>query len=186
MSSCLKSHLTPNLIDKFSATACGRTRQNFVMYQICHHARLTKTRVCLSCFGSTNSGHAAFHQDPDLFKLLRLYKSRAPCKFSILGRPSQRYVLCLLSAPPFHPLIFIVLAHLGSYDCCLSHRVRTPLIRCASPMSSTSRLSHPFHLPVPRNSEFVAAANLFLNLVFVRMQVMACPCDYACHLCVAD
>ena len=58
-------------------------------------ARLTMTRVCLSCFGSTNSGHAAFHQDPDLFKLLRL------CKFSILGRPSQCYVLCLLFASPF-------------------------------------------------------------------------------------
>ena len=27
----------------------------------------------------------------------------------------------------------------------------TPLIRCISPMSSVSRLSHPFHLPVPRN-----------------------------------
>ena len=43
-------------------------------------ARFTKTRVCLSCFGSPNSGHAASHQDPDLFKLLRLYKSWAPCK----------------------------------------------------------------------------------------------------------
>ena len=38
-------------------------------------ARLTKTRVCLSCFDSTNCRHAAFHQDSDLFKLLRLYKS---------------------------------------------------------------------------------------------------------------
>ena len=38
---------------------------------------------------------------------------------------------------------------------------RDPLIRCISPMSSVSRLSHPFHLPVPRILEFVAAAVLF-------------------------
>ena len=60
-------------------------------------ARFTKTRVCLSCFCSTNSGHAAFHQDPDLFKLLRLYKSWAPCK--CFNFRTAFHVMCLFCFP---------------------------------------------------------------------------------------
>ena len=57
---------------------------------------------------------------------------------------------------------FIVPVHLGSLDGASRTTLdATPLIRCISPMSSVSRLSHPFHLPVPRNLEFVVAANLF-------------------------
>ena len=53
-------------------------------------ARFTKTRVCLSCFGSTNSGHAA------LYKLLRPHKSWALCKCLTC------HVLILF---PTHPLV---------------------------------------------------------------------------------
>ena len=57
---------------------------------------------------------------------------------------------------------FIVPVHLGGLDGASRTTLdATPLIRCISPMSSVSRLSHPFHLPVPRNLEFVAAAVLF-------------------------
>ena len=129
-------------------------------------ARFTKTRVCLCGFGSTNSGRALW-----LFTKTQICSScfdsanlghSASFQFSD-GLLNELCLFCFL-LPLSHPLISIVQVHLGSYDCCLSHRVRTPLIRCASPMSPISRLSLPFHLPVPCNSEFVAAANLFLNL----------------------
>ncbi len=62
-------------------------------------ARFTKTRVCLSCFGSTNVGHAAFHQDPDLFKF---YKTWAPCKCFNSQTALMLYVgFVSLSSPRF-------------------------------------------------------------------------------------
>ena len=81
---------------------------------------------------------------------------------------------------------FIVLVHLGCLDGASRSFLDTiPFVRCISPMRSVSRLSHPFHLSVPRNWEFVAAANLF-----------ECSCcifawyglslRYCCDLCVAD
>ena len=47
-----------------------------------------------------------------------------------------------------------------------------------APMSSVSRLSHPFHLPV------LAIWNLLLpliclNVLVVYLHDMACPCDFA-------
>ena len=59
--------------------------------------------------------HVAFHQDPDLFKLLRLYKSWALCKFSILGRPFHLDVCLWFYFLP-HPLI--------SSSLCASGRAR--------------------------------------------------------------
>ena len=47
---------------------------------------------------------------------------------------------------------FIVPVHLGGLDGAFRTTLNaTPLIRSISPMGSVSRLSHPFHLPVPRN-----------------------------------
>ena len=104
--------------------------------------------------------HAAFHQDPDLFKLLRLCKSWALCKFSIFGRPLLLMML-VIRLFPFHPLIPLSWCTSAALmEPLAQFSDTTPSIRCTSPMSSISRLSHPFH-PVPRNWEFVAAAYLF-------------------------
>ena len=112
--------------------------------------------------------HAAFHQDPDLFKLLRLYKSWALCKFLILGQPFQPCVWLWFNFP-LSSSHFIVLVHLG----CLDGASRTALdtnflIRCISPMSSVSRLSHPFHLPVP------PIWNLLLPLICLNVSLYIC------------
>ena len=57
---------------------------------------------------------------------------------------------------------FIVPAHLGGLDGASRTTLdATPSFDASRQMSSVSRLSHPFHLPVPRNLEFVAAAVLF-------------------------
>ena len=76
---------------------------------------------------------------------------------------------------------FIVPVHLGSLDRASRTTLdATPLIRCISPMISVSQPSHPFHLPVPRNSEFVVAANLFERFFFalygtVGLLLGSCP-----------
>ena len=124
-------------------------------------ACFTKTRVCSSCFGSTNSG-------------MRLFTKTQIC-ISCFGstNPGPLQVLNLRTAllnlmfgcgflSPLSFSHFIVPVHLGGLDGASRTTLdATPLIRCISPMSSVSRLSHPFHLPIPRNLEFVAAAVLF-------------------------
>ena len=167
VSSALRSCLSFSYglpVSERSAAACEKSLGLAVLRLAVNLARFTKTRVCLSCFGSTNFGTRLFTKTQicsSCFGSANLGHS-ASFQFSD-GLLNEMFLFgCLL--PLSHSLISIVQVHLGSYDCCLSHRVRTPLIRCASPMSPISRLSHPFHLPVPRNLEFVAAANLFLNL----------------------
>ncbi len=54
------------------------------------------------------------------------------------------------------------------------------------PMGPISRLSHPFHLPVP---PLFTVRNLLLPRIcclnlFVLCKFLACPRDFACHLCV--
>ena len=98
-------------------------------------ARFTKTRVCLSCFGSTNSGRAASHQDPDMFKLLRLCKSWAPCKFF---NSRTAFKLCVVLFPS-HPLVSFVLCFSSAVQADPRTFLWTPLIRCASPMSSAGK-----------------------------------------------
>ena len=107
--------------------------------------------------------------------------------FCVLGLFVFAVCLVLCGCPPcflFCKCIWGVLSILPN-DLCLSHRDRTPLIRCASPMSPTSRLSHPFHFPVPRNSDFVAAANLFQLVCLYHCKIWP-VLAIACHRCVAD
>ena len=109
-----------------------------------------------------------FHQDPRLYKLLRLYNARgfsprpgsvllrlyilAPC-ILIFGRPFKLLV-CLF---PTHPLVssvpcFSSSAH-NEFDARLSHPMLDsthPLIRCTSPISLMlgSRIRFIFPLPL--------------------------------------
>ena len=86
----------------------------------------------------------AFHQVQDLYKLLWLYKSWAPCKFQFSDCLTSTCWLCFPLIPSFH------LSRAPRLPCRLTlAQCWTTLIRCASPMGSISRLSHPFHLSVP-------------------------------------
>ena len=75
----------------------------------------------------------------------------------LIGQVSLRTVFSTLMFGcgfpfPLSSSHFIVPVHLGSLDGASRTTLdATPLIRCISPMSSVSRLSHPFHLPVSRN-----------------------------------
>ena len=116
-------------------------------------ARLsTKIQICLSCFGFTNLGHSAS------FNLRTAFLTwMFGCGFS------------------FPPLI------LSFHRPCAPRQPRWSLSHYFGrdpPMSLVSRLSHPFHLPVPRNSGFVAAANLSECFV-VNLHDLASPCDIA-------
>ena len=78
-------------------------------------ARFTKTRVCLSCFGSANLGHSANFQSSDgLFNL--------GCLF-------------LFVLFPFHPLISLSLCISGApMEPLALFSDTTPTIRCISPI----------------------------------------------------
>ena len=115
---------------------------------LCQGMLFTKTQICLSCFGSTSLGHSASFQSSD-----------GPFNLDVW----------LWFYFPLSSSHFIVLVHLGCLDGASRTAVDTNLlIRCISPMSSVSRLSHPFHLPVP------PIWNLLLPLICLNVSLYIC------------
>ena len=107
-------------------------------------ARFTKTRVCTSCFGSTNFGMRPLTKSQIC---ISCFGSANPGHLASFNSRTALRVTCWLCfplIPSFH------LFRAPRLPCRLTlAQCWTTLIRCASPMGPISRLSHPFHLPVP-------------------------------------
>ena len=164
-------------------------------------ARFTKTRDCISCFGSTISGMRFFTKS--WICIARLYIP-ALC-ISIFGPPFKFLVIWFPLTPlHFHHFRASSLPRRSTHA-----RIWTPPFRCVSPMglmpgtnlkpglqSSThsmhlanefdARLQHPFHLPVPPLCRNLLLPRFCCLIRLCKLQVMACPRDVAYHLCVAD
>ena len=98
----------------------------------------------------------------------------------ILGRP---YMLLVGCASPFN------LSRAPRWPRRLTlAQCWTTLIRCGSDLTALASVSssRPLIWNLSPDLEFVVAANLFRNLFSSLLQVMACPRDFACHLCVVD
>ena len=108
-------------------------------------ARFTKTRICTSCFGSTNSGMRLFTKT---LICTSCFGSTNPGHLASFNFRTALQVTCL-SCFPFIPSFHLSRASRRPCRLTLALFCWTPLIRCASPMGPISRLSHPFHLPVP-------------------------------------
>ena len=105
-------------------------------------ARLTKTRGCTSCFGSTISGMRLFTKTW-LRSCFGSTSGHLAC-FNFRTALQVTCCLCFPLIPSFH------LPRAPRLPCRPTlAQLWTTLIRCASPMGPISRLSHPFHLPVP-------------------------------------
>ena len=129
-------------------------------------ARFTKTRVCTSCFGSTNSGMRLFTKSQICISCFGSTNPGRLASFNFRTALQVTCWLCFPLIPSFH------LSRAPRLPCRLTlAQCWTTLIRCASPMGPISRLSHPFHLPVPLFSVFVAAANLLFEFVFVNCKL---------------
>ena len=141
-------------------------------------ARFTKTRVCLSCFGYKLRARG-FSPRPRFVQVASALQILGKLQVFQFSDGLPRYVSVLF---PLHPFVSLVLC----FSSAVQADPRTPphTMRLANESDLTALAS--VSSSRPPNSEFVAAANLFLNLFFVCMQVMACPRDCACHLCVAD
>ena len=128
-------------------------------------ARLTKTRGCTSCFGSTISGMRLCTKT--WIRSCFGSTSWHPAYFNFRTAFQVTCWFCFPLIPSFH------LSRAPRLPCRSTlAQCWTPLIRCASPMGLISRLSHPFHLPVPpffgRNLLLprICCLNLFVTCKF--------------------
>ena len=107
-------------------------------------ARFTKTRVCTSCFGSTNFGMRLFTKSQICISCFGSTNHGHLASFNSRTALQVTCWLCFPLIPSFH------VSRAPRLPCRLTlAQCWTTLIRCASPMGPISRLSHPFHLPVP-------------------------------------
>ena len=125
-------------------------------------ARFTKSRVCTSCFGSTNSGMRLFTKSQIC---ISCFGSTNPGRLA-----SFNFRMALLVVFPPHPIV--------SFVPCFSSAVQvdsrtmldhTHSMRLANGSNLTALAS--VSLSRPPFSEFVAAANLLFEFVFVNCKL---------------